>query len=431
MSCVLRAPAACSWPTTSSATRPRRARTWCSNRIYWAGWVTALALAMWLVFHFVITRRTARLVDAAEQIAAGKLGARSGLKGTDELGRLSRSFDAMALEVAETQTRLRQDIDERARVQRELENSETRLQQILNNATAVVCVKDTEGRFLFVNRQWEHLFHFKQGDVVGTNRARVPRTRTSRGRFAPTTSSCSRATRRWSSRRPRALDDGVHTYISIKFPLHDAAGVAYARLHHLHRHHRAQARRRSAAHLGGQLPGDLRRRRGRDLRARHRHRRDRGRQSAGLFPVRLHARGVPRRRHRRAGVRREPRNARTTRWRCSRAWWRASRSASNGTAGARTERCAGTRSSASASRSAATSASSRWRATSPTARAPKRRCCASEEQYRSMFNASIDGLALWDERRRDRRHQPGAVADVRLRRGRVRGDADRPVGGPS
>ena len=29
--------------------------------IYWSGWVTALALAMWLVFHFLLTRRTARL----------------------------------------------------------------------------------------------------------------------------------------------------------------------------------------------------------------------------------------------------------------------------------------------------------------------------------------------------------------------------------
>ena len=78
--------------------------------LYWAGWVTALALTMWLVFHFLLTRRTARLVNAAEQIAAGNLAARSGLKGQDELGRLSRAFDAMALEVAETQTRLQQDI---------------------------------------------------------------------------------------------------------------------------------------------------------------------------------------------------------------------------------------------------------------------------------------------------------------------------------
>src|SRR4051812_38445167 len=37
--------------------------------LYWAGWSAALALALWLVFHFLLTRRTARLVRAAEQLA--------------------------------------------------------------------------------------------------------------------------------------------------------------------------------------------------------------------------------------------------------------------------------------------------------------------------------------------------------------------------
>ncbi len=195
--------------------------------LYWSGWVTALALAMWLVFHFLLTRRTARLVRAAEEFAAGNLEARSGLHGRDELARLSRAFDAMALDVAETQTKLRQDIAERARVQRELENSEARLQQILNNATAVVSVKDTEGRFLFVNRQWEHLFHLRQSDVTGRADSAclsdkiAPAFRTNDllvlERNAP-----------MEFEETAALDDGLHTYISIKFPLQDATGVAYA-----------------------------------------------------------------------------------------------------------------------------------------------------------------------------------------------------------
>jgi len=76
--------------------------------LYWAGWVTALALAMWLIFHFLLTRRTARLVHAAEELAAGNLAARSGLKGNDELARLSRAFDAMALALARDITARRQ-----------------------------------------------------------------------------------------------------------------------------------------------------------------------------------------------------------------------------------------------------------------------------------------------------------------------------------
>jgi two-component system NtrC family sensor kinase len=95
--------------------------------LYWAGWVTALALALWLVFHFLLTRRTARLVGAAEELASGNLAARSDLGGDDELGRLGRAFDAMARKVQRTQTRLHDDIAERVRVQRELEHSEAAL----------------------------------------------------------------------------------------------------------------------------------------------------------------------------------------------------------------------------------------------------------------------------------------------------------------
>jgi two-component system NtrC family sensor kinase len=194
---------------------------------YWAGWVTALALAMWLVFHFLLTRRTARLVRAAEQLAAGNLAARSGLSGSDELGRLARAFDVMAREVAETQTRLHRDIAERARVQRALEDSETRLHQILDNSTAVIFVKDTEGRFVFVNRQFTQLFHLRQADVVGkTDLEILPE------RVAETF----RANDRQVLQRNEPVefeetvpqDDGPHTYISIKFPLRNAQGVAYA-----------------------------------------------------------------------------------------------------------------------------------------------------------------------------------------------------------
>jgi PAS domain S-box-containing protein len=112
--------------------------------LYWAGWVTALALAMWLVFHFILTRRTAQLVHAAEELAAGNLSARSGLAGRDELGRLSRAFDAMALEVADTQNRLRRDIAERARVYEALRASEVSYRAIFDAAEDAIFVHDID-----------------------------------------------------------------------------------------------------------------------------------------------------------------------------------------------------------------------------------------------------------------------------------------------
>ena len=195
--------------------------------LYWGSWVTALAVGMWLVFHFLLTRRTARLVEAAEQLAAGNLSARSALSGTDELGRLSRAFDAMALQVADTQMRLRRDLAERERVQRELEASEARQRQILNNSTAVVFVKDREGRFLFVNREFARLFRRRPDDFTGKTEGEC---------LGEAFAEPFRANDRLVLERNTTLefeetvplDDGVHTYISIKFPLHDANGLAYA-----------------------------------------------------------------------------------------------------------------------------------------------------------------------------------------------------------
>jgi len=194
--------------------------------LYWAGWVTALALVMWAVFHFLLTRRTARLVHAAEQLAAGRLDIRSGLRGDDELGRLGRAFDVMALQVSETQTRLHEDIAERTRVQRELEASDERLQQILNNSTAVIFARDAEGRYLFVNRQWERVFGKPSADVVGRLDRDVrgaERAQVYRGHDQLVLER--NATMEFEETLP--LEDGLHTYISIKFPLHEADGAAY------------------------------------------------------------------------------------------------------------------------------------------------------------------------------------------------------------
>jgi len=195
--------------------------------LYWVGWVAALALAMWAAFHFLLTRRTARLVHAAEQLSAGRLDIRSGLRGADELGRLGRAFDAMAAEVGQTQQRLREDIAVRARVQRELEASEERLQQVLNNSTAMIYARDVHGRYLFVNREWERVFgrtceevvNRLDSDVRGEEVATAYRTNNQRviERNAPLL---------FEETLP--LPDGVHTFISIKFPLHDEHGAVYA-----------------------------------------------------------------------------------------------------------------------------------------------------------------------------------------------------------
>jgi PAS domain S-box-containing protein len=105
--------------------------------LYWSGWVTALAMALWLVFHFLLTRRTAQLVRAAEQFATGNLAARSGLRGNDELGRLGRAFDSMALAISA-------DIEARKRADEALRLSHASYREIFDAAEDAIFLHEVE-----------------------------------------------------------------------------------------------------------------------------------------------------------------------------------------------------------------------------------------------------------------------------------------------
>ncbi|MFT4100786.1 MAG: ATP-binding protein [Burkholderiaceae bacterium] len=110
--------------------------------LYWSGSVTVLAFVLWLVFHFMLTRRTARLVAAAERFAAGDLSARGRLSGGDELGKLSRVFDAMAARAARTERRLRRDIERRKQTERALRASEASYRTILDSVDDAIFLHD-------------------------------------------------------------------------------------------------------------------------------------------------------------------------------------------------------------------------------------------------------------------------------------------------
>ncbi len=122
-----------------------------TQSLYWTAWVTALAVALWTVFHLLLTRRADRLVGAAEQLAAGNLGARSGVRGRDELARLGQAFDAMAARVANTQTRLREDIAKRIEVQNALRASEEQYRAMFDASIDGLALWDPDGRIVDTN----------------------------------------------------------------------------------------------------------------------------------------------------------------------------------------------------------------------------------------------------------------------------------------
>ncbi len=73
------------------------------SSLFLVGFAAALAL----LFHFILTRRVARLVSATKYFAAGNLNAKSGLQGSDEISRIGQAFDLMTDKITEDSKRLK------------------------------------------------------------------------------------------------------------------------------------------------------------------------------------------------------------------------------------------------------------------------------------------------------------------------------------
>lgn len=146
---------------------------------------------------------------------------------------MSKGHDAPAPNSAEIQ-RLRDRVAELERENRryraielELATSEMRLQSILDATTAVIYVKDVEGRYFSINRHYERLFGVSREDILGQTDYEI---------FPSDVAEAFRLNDQKVIEAEKALefeeiaphDDGPHTYLSIKFPLRDSTGTLYA-----------------------------------------------------------------------------------------------------------------------------------------------------------------------------------------------------------
>ena len=120
-----------------------------------------------------------------------------------------------------------QDITDRKRAEDMIKESETRLQSILDNSSTVVFLKDIQGRYITVNRRYEELFHVKRNEVVNkTDYDIFPREFADKFRMHD-----EQALEKLSAIEMEEVvphDEGIHTYISVKFPLWSQDGKPYA-----------------------------------------------------------------------------------------------------------------------------------------------------------------------------------------------------------
>ena len=179
---------------------------------------TALVIAVLIAFLFLmfykrIVLQLQSISRAAAEISKGNYDTKIPVQTRDEIGELSSSFNEMALQIRERN--------------KSIEQSENRLKSILNNSSAIVYLKDLDGRFLFVNRQFERLFKASPGSLIG---------KTDHDVFPPEAADSFRKNdllvleKGFPMEFEEAVErkDGVSTYISIKFPLLNGGEKPYA-----------------------------------------------------------------------------------------------------------------------------------------------------------------------------------------------------------
>lgn len=130
-------------------------------------------------------------------------------------------------ELLETNEKLRREIAERERAEELRSISEHRLQQIIDNSTAVIYAKDVEGRYWLVNRQFEEIFVLPRDRIIGRTDAEVFPVRVAEA-FRANDQLVLDAGKPIEFEEVAPHHDGPHHYISLKFPLLDASGRSVA-----------------------------------------------------------------------------------------------------------------------------------------------------------------------------------------------------------
>ncbi len=168
-----------------------------------------------------LVHRIRTALDCVKRIEEGDLSARiPPTTVRDEVGHLQAGINAMSASI-------RQRTMERQVAEEALRKSRALLQSIIDNSTAIIYVKDLEGRYLLINRRFEELFHVTREAVPGkTDFDLFPKFRADAYRgFDQRVLAAGTA---MEAEEVAPQDDGLHTYISIKAPLYDEADHPYA-----------------------------------------------------------------------------------------------------------------------------------------------------------------------------------------------------------
>ncbi len=119
------------------------------------------------------------------------------------------------------------DITERKQAEQGRQESEERLQAILDNSPAVIYLKDPQGCYRFINRKFEELFHVERERFLGKTDHDLFE-KSVADEFSKHDRAVIKSGEAIQVEEELTYDGNLLSYLSVKFPLHDVDGEAYA-----------------------------------------------------------------------------------------------------------------------------------------------------------------------------------------------------------
>jgi len=173
--------------------------------------LTALS-AYWLIRR-ITTVGFGRLLHYVEAIRESGQHIDFSPGGIAEFNTLGTAFENMIASVKSSELALKQ--------------SEQQQRDLLNKTSSVIYMKDIEGRYLFVNKKYESLFHITDNEIQDkTDYDLFPKEMADAFRVNDLEALDADSIIEREEVVPQ--DDGNHTYISVKFPLTKSTGEVYA-----------------------------------------------------------------------------------------------------------------------------------------------------------------------------------------------------------
>lgn len=139
---------------------------------------------------------------------------------------LEVKIEQRTAELFQANQALAEEIEERKRAEAAQRASQENLQAFIDHTTAVIYLKDLQGQYLLINRQFEMIFGLTREQIIGKTDLDI---------FPEEVAIAFQANDQQTLETGKALSfeemapiaDELHTYISVKFPLYDANESVY------------------------------------------------------------------------------------------------------------------------------------------------------------------------------------------------------------